>query len=106
VLAAMGVLVALSAGSLALRWYEFPALLVQWNENAYAALVCTLLGLHDLYVFVEVIEVAVLLLWVGLYGLGENLATDVMLTAAYWYWTVGVGVVVYGVVYWFPRLAS
>jgi hypothetical protein len=29
----------------------------------------------------------------------------VMLTAAYWYWTVGVGAVIYGVVYWFPRLA-
>jgi hypothetical protein len=28
----------------------------------------------------------------------------VMLTAAYWYWTVGVGVVIYGVVYWFPRI--
>jgi cytochrome c oxidase subunit 3 len=87
-----------------LRWYEFPALKVQWNENAYAALVWAMLGLHFVYVAIEVIEVAVLLVWTALYGLGENQATDVMLTAAYWYWTVGVGVVIYGVVYWFPRL--
>jgi cytochrome c oxidase subunit 3 len=95
----------LGAVSLVLRWKEFPALHVLWNENAYAALVCTMLGLHLVYVAIEVIEVAVILLWIGLYGLGENQTTDVMLTAAYWYWTVGVGVVIYGVVYWFPRLA-
>jgi heme/copper-type cytochrome/quinol oxidase subunit 3 len=105
VLAGLAILTALGCLSLLLRWYEFPALKVQWNENAYAALVWSLLGLHFLYVGIEVVEVAVLLLWTWLYGLGENMATDVMLTAAYWYWAAGVGAVVYGVVYWFPRLA-
>jgi cytochrome c oxidase subunit 3 len=105
VLIGLALLFVLGAGSLALRWYEFPALKVRWNENAYAALVWSLLGLHFFYVVVEVVEVAVLLLWSWRYGLGENQATDVMLTAAYWHWTVGVGLVIYGVVYWFPRLA-
>ena len=91
--------------SLVLRWKEFPGLYVQWNENAYAAIVWTMLGLHFLYVAIEVVEVAVMLLWIGLYKLGQNQTTDVILTAAYWYWTVGVGVVIYAVVYWFPRLA-
>ena len=104
VLFGLGVLFALACASLALRWLEFPALQVRWNENAYAALVWTLLGLHFVYVTIEVVEFGVLLVWTWLFGLGENQATDVMLTAAYWYWTVGVGVVVYGVVYWFPRL--
>ena len=105
VLFAMGVLVALGVVSLVLRWHEFPALIVQWNENAYASLVWTMLGLHFVYIAIEVIEVAVLFGWTAIYGLGENQATDVILTAAYWYWTVGVGVVIYGVVYWFPRVA-
>jgi cytochrome c oxidase subunit 3 len=100
----LSILLALIAVSLALRWYEFPALLVQWNENAYAAIVWTALGLHFFYIFVELVEVAVLMMWIALYGLGENQATDVILTAEYWYWTVGVGIVIHGVVYWFPRL--
>src|SRR4051812_8349131 len=97
-------LTALGALALFLRWKEFPALYVLWNENAYASLVWTMLGLHFVYVLIEVIEVAVMLLWIALYGLGENQTTDVMLTAIYWHWTVGVGVAIYGVVYWFPRL--
>ncbi len=101
----LAALFVLGCVALFLRWKEFPALHVLWNENAYAALVWTMLGLHFIYVAIEVIEVAVMLLWIVLYGLGENQTTDVMLTAAYWYWTVGVGVVIYGVVYWFPRLA-
>lgn len=96
-------LLVLGTGVLVLRWKEFPALKVLWNENAYASLVWTMLGLHFVYVAIEVIEVAVMLLWIALYGLGENQTTDVILTAAYWCWTVGVAVVLYGVVYWFPR---
>jgi heme/copper-type cytochrome/quinol oxidase subunit 3 len=104
VLWGMVALFALGAVALALRWKEFPALHVLWNENAYAALVWAMLGLHFVYVAIEVAEVAVMLVWTGLYGLGQNQATDVILTAAYWYWAVGVGLVLYGVVYWFPRL--
>jgi heme/copper-type cytochrome/quinol oxidase subunit 3 len=104
VLGGLALLLVLGCVSLVLRWYEFPGLIVKWNENAYAAIVWSMLGLHLLYVAIEVIEIAVMLLWIGIYGLGENQATDVILTAAYWYWTVGVGVVIYLVVYWFPRL--
>jgi cytochrome c oxidase subunit 3 len=100
----LAALTALSVLACVLRWYEFPALQVRWNENAYASLVWTLLGVHFLYVFIEAIEFAVLLLWTALYGFGENAAGDVILSAEYWYWTVAVGLVIYGVVYWFPRV--
>jgi cytochrome c oxidase subunit III len=104
VLAGLGALVVLGCVSLVLRWYEFPALHVRWNDNAYAALVWSLLGLHLLYILIEVIEFAVMLFWIAVFELGENQATDVILTGEYWYWTVGVGVVIYAVVYWFPRI--
>jgi cytochrome c oxidase subunit 3 len=100
----MGLMLALITVSLVLRWYEFAALFVQWNENAYAAIVWTALGLHFIYIAVELLEVVVLTVWIALYGLGENQATDVILTAEYWYWTVGIGLLIHGVVYWFPRL--
>ena len=67
-------------------------------------MVWTLLGLHFLYIFIEVIEYAVMALWMSIFGLGENQSGDVILTCAYWYWTVAVGVVIYFVVYWFPRV--
>jgi heme/copper-type cytochrome/quinol oxidase subunit 3 len=104
VLGGLAILFVLGCASLALRWHEFPGLIVHWKENAYAGIVWTMLALHFLYVAVEALEIAVILLWIGIYGLGENQATDVILTAAYWYWTVGVGAVVYFFVYWFPRL--
>ncbi|HEY1191186.1 MAG TPA: hypothetical protein VGE74_26360, partial [Gemmata sp.] len=55
VLAGLAAFVVLGCGALVLRWHEFPALKVRWNENAYAALVWTMLALHFLYIAIEVI---------------------------------------------------
>jgi cytochrome c oxidase subunit 3 len=90
---------------LVLRWYEFPALKFRWNENAYAGLVWTLLGLHLIYVVIEVVEFVILFGWAAAYGVDENMAGDVVLSGYYWYWTVGAGAVVYFIVYIFPRIA-
>lgn len=87
-----------------LRYYEFSGLLVRWNENAYAGVVWSLLGLHMIYMIIEAVEFVVMVVWVAVFGLGENQATDVLLTADYWYWTVAVGTAIYAVVYWFPRV--
>ena len=101
-LLAMAVLIGLT---LALRVHEFPGLKVKWNENAYGALVWSLLSLHLLYLLIELVEFAILFVWTAVFGFDQNMATDVLLTVDYWYWTVAVGVVIYGVVYWFPRVA-
>ena len=106
VLIGLGALVALGLISCVIRWFEFPELKVAWNDNAYGSIIWALLGLHFLYLAIEVVEVAVLLLWIVVFELGENQATDVGLTAEYWYWTVGVWVVMYVVVYLFPRVVG
>jgi cytochrome c oxidase subunit 3 len=95
----------LAAAAFILRLYEFPGLKVSWNDNAYASLVWSILGLHLSYILVGVIELAALVSWVALYGLDENQSIEITLTATYWYWTVGSWVVLYGLVYWFPRVA-
>jgi cytochrome c oxidase subunit III len=105
VLLGLAGLVAIGVLSTVLRFYEFPGLLVSWDDNAYGSLVWTILGLHLVYIVIEAIEMAVLAAWIALYELGENQAGDVILSAIYWYWTVAVWVVMYGVVYWFPRVA-
>jgi cytochrome c oxidase subunit I+III len=104
VLLGLAGLLAIGIVALVLRWYEFPGLHVKWNENAYASIVWTLLGLHFVYILIEAVEFAVMIVWTWMFELGENQSTDVILTGEYWYWTVGIGVAIYVVVYWFPRI--
>jgi cytochrome c oxidase subunit III len=102
----LGLTVATLAGiaALVLRYFEFPAVKFKWDENAYASIVWALLILHWSYLLLEVAEAGINILWVLLHGLDEKHAVDVSLSTAYWYWTAGIGVVVYVVVYWAPRL--
>jgi cytochrome c oxidase subunit I+III len=104
VIGGLALLILLGLVSCLLRVKEFPALLFDWNDNAYASLVWTALGLHLVYVVIEVVEFLILAAWTAIYGLGENQAGDVILSAEYWYWTVAIGALIYGVVYWFPRV--
>jgi heme/copper-type cytochrome/quinol oxidase subunit 3 len=102
--AGMAVLTLLGVGSLVLRWYEFPALLFRWDEHAYASIVWSLLFMHLLYLILAVAEAGIVVVWLLLHDLDEKHAVDVTLTAGYWYWTAGVGAVVYAVVYLAPRV--
>jgi cytochrome c oxidase subunit III len=103
------VLVGLAVGTIAgtfalvLRYYEFSAVKFKWDANAYASIVWALLVLHWTYLFLEVAEAGVNIIWVVMHGLDEKHAVDVSLSTAYWYWTVAVAVIVYVVVYWAPR---
>jgi cytochrome c oxidase subunit III len=103
------VLVGLTAATLAgvaaliLRYFELPEVKFKWDENAYASIVWTLLILHWTYLFLEVGEAGVNVFWILLHGLDEKHAVDVSLSTAYWYWTAGIGVIIYVVVYWAPR---
>jgi cytochrome c oxidase subunit III len=103
-----GLSLGLVAGTIALilRFYEFGALKFRWDENAYASIVWGLLVLHLLYLLFEVAEVGINIVWILLHGLDEKHAIDVTLSTAYWYWTMAIGTVIYGVVYWSPRILS
>lgn len=94
----------LAAASLVLRGLEFQALKVSWNDNAYASVVWAILVMHLVYLAVALGEVALLTLWVVLYGLDDHHALDVTLVTAYWYWVAGVWLPLYAVVFWAPRL--
>ena len=104
VLVGLGVMTLVAVAACLLRWFEFDGLLVRWDDNPYGSVVWALLCLHLLYLVIEFVEFTILTVWVAKYGFGENQATDVLLTGDYWYWTVGVGGLIYGLVYWFPRL--
>jgi cytochrome c oxidase subunit 3 len=89
--------------AIAVRFQEFAGIQFRWDDNAYASLVWSMLGLHLSYIVLATLEAAILVLWIAVYGLDDKHAVDVTLTAGYWYWMVGVDVLLYTVVYWTPR---
>ncbi|MGE5178318.1 MAG: hypothetical protein ACM3PF_04405 [Bacteroidota bacterium] len=98
------VIAILVAVSLVLRWFGFRSLYFDWNDNAYASVVWSLLVLHFVYLLFSLGELALLAVWIGRMGLKEKLAEDLTLVAGFWYWTVAAWIVIYAVVFWSPRL--
>jgi cytochrome c oxidase subunit III len=98
------VLCGVSIAALVLRVFEFPALHVRWDDNAYGSVAWGLVVLHAIYLVLAAAEVFIVTLWVFLHDLDEKHAMDVTLTATYWYWTVGTWLVLYAIVYWAPRV--
>jgi heme/copper-type cytochrome/quinol oxidase subunit 3 len=98
--------VSLSMGvaAIVLRFFEFGAIHFRWDENAYASLVWVLLGTHLAHLFVMVLEEGNTFVWVALRGLDKKHALDMRVSAIYWYWVVGVWVLLYALIYLSPRL--
>jgi heme/copper-type cytochrome/quinol oxidase subunit 3 len=105
VLGSLLVLTLIGAIGTALHFYEFPALKFRWDDNAYASVVWAAVFLHIVYLVVGAIEVGLLSVWVATHGLDERHALDVTVTAVYWYWMAGAWLLLYAVVWWWPRVA-
>jgi cytochrome c oxidase subunit 3 len=88
----------------ALRCAEFRATKFWWNDNAYASIVWTIIGMHLLYSISGALEFLVMGMWILSHEFDEAHALDVTLAGIYWYWVAGTGVLVYAVVYWGGRL--
>lgn len=90
--------------TIVLRFYEFRSLVWSWDSNAYGSAAWAILGLHLLHLVVGTMEDVFLATWVWRRPLDENHALDITVTAVYWYWIVGVWVLLYAVVYVSPRV--
>ena len=93
----------LALGCVALRFQEFGALHFRWDDNAYASIVWTTVGLHLLHLIVGAVEFVMMLAWILLRGMDKKHARDVRVTAVYWYWIVGTWIVLYAVIFPGPR---
>lgn len=93
----------IALANIGLRFLEFPTLHFRWDDNAYASIVWGITGMHLVYLLTAGVELLVNVVWCFIHEFDEKLAMDVLLTAVFWYWTVGAGVVVYAVVYIAPR---
>ena len=87
------------------RIFEFRALNVWWDENAYGSILWTLLGFHTFHIVTDFIDSSVLLALVFIGPLKESHFVDVADNAMYWYFVVLSWIPIYAVIYIVPRIA-
>jgi cytochrome c oxidase subunit 3 len=101
---ALEIFVVLGLACIALRFREFTALRVRWDDNAYASLVWTTVAMHLLHLIVGLCEFIMMLVWILVKGLDVKHARDVRVTAVYWYWIVGTWIILYSILFIGPRV--
>jgi cytochrome c oxidase subunit 3 len=90
---------------LAIRVFEFPAMNVNWDSNAYGSIVWTLLGLHTTHLITDLVDTFVLAaLMFTPQGDNPRRFGDVQDNAMYWNFVVAAWLPLYGCIYWTPRL--
>jgi cytochrome c oxidase subunit 3 len=96
----------LGTAPLVVRWFEFPALLVRWDSNAYGSAVWFLLGLHTTHLLTDVADTLVLMaLMFTRHGKNGRRFSDVSDNAFYWDFVVLSWLPIYFIIYWLPRFA-
>lgn len=89
---------------LVIRVFEFGALNIDWNTNAYGSSVWMLLGLHTVHLATDTLDSLVLAVLMFTGPLEGKRHADVSENAFYWYFVVLAWLPLYGVVYFTPRL--
>jgi heme/copper-type cytochrome/quinol oxidase subunit 3 len=89
--------------TIAIRFYEFHRLAVNWDQNAYGSVTWVILGLHATHLITDVGDTVVLAaLMFTRHGRGKRYS-DVSDNAFYWYFVVVAWLPLYAIVYWLPR---
>jgi len=101
-----GLLLCLLCGlaAIILRGFEFPAVKFRWDSNAYGSIVWFTLGMHTLHLITLTCETFLLTLWAFMREFDMKHRVDITALAIYWYWVVGVWIVLYGIIYFVPRV--
>jgi cytochrome c oxidase subunit 3 len=90
---------------LIVRIFEFPALNIKWDTNAYGSVVWILLGLHTTHVITDLADTLVLgALMFTRHGHNLKRFGDVQDNAMYWNFVVAAWLPIYGCIYWLARL--
>ena len=92
-----------SLAFLAVRAFEFGALNVRWDADAYGSIVWTLLGLHTVHLVTDTYDSIVLAVLLFIGPLESKRFVDVNENADYWYFVVLSWLPIYAVIYWAPR---
>ncbi|MDB5899485.1 MAG: cytochrome oxidase subunit [Ramlibacter sp.] len=86
-----------------LRGFEFAALNVRWDSNAYGSVVWLLMGLHTTHIVTDLIDTIVLTVLFFTGPLEGKRYVDVSENSFYWYFVVAAWIPIYFVIYWGAR---
>jgi cytochrome c oxidase subunit I+III len=86
------------------RIFEFGALNVRWDTNAYGSIVWTLLGFHTVHILTDFLDSAVLTVLFFTGPIDEHRFVDISENAMYWYFVVLTWIPIYAVIYLAPRV--
>jgi heme/copper-type cytochrome/quinol oxidase subunit 3 len=100
----LSICVAFAVAFTAVRFFEFTALRVRWDTNAYGSITWTLLGLHTTHVITDLLDSIVLAAIMFIGPVDEHRFVDISENAFYWYFVVISWLPIYGVLYLLPRL--
>ncbi len=90
---------------LILRCFEFPALNIRWDSNAYGSAIWFLLGLHTTHLLTDVADTLVLTaLMFTRHAQNPRRFGDASDNAFYWQFVVLSWLPIYALIYWVPRL--
>jgi heme/copper-type cytochrome/quinol oxidase subunit 3 len=105
-LAQVGLVICLLCGiaAMVLRSFEFSAVYFRWDSNAYGSAVWFLLGMHMLHLLVLTSETILLAIWILTREFDMKHRVDIVTVGVYWYWVVGIWLLIYAVVYFTPRV--
>lgn len=98
------VCLAFAAAFVAIRVFEFRALNVSWDTNAYGSAVWMLLGLHTVHLLTDFLDSVVLTVLMFAGPLEGKRFVDVSENALYWYFVVLSWLPIYAIVYLAPRV--
>lgn len=91
---------------LVVRWFEFSAVNVRWDDNAYGSIVWFILGLHSTHLITDLGDTLVLtVLMFTRHGSNGRRFSDVHDNAFYWDFVVLTWLPLYALLYWVPRVA-
>jgi cytochrome c oxidase subunit I+III len=102
----IGLIIGIVCGvaAIVLRSFEFAAVYFRWDSNAYGSVVWFLLGMHMMHLMIVTAEAVLLTVWIFTREYDMKHRVDIVTVAIYWYWVVGIWLLIYGVVYFTPRL--
>jgi cytochrome c oxidase subunit 1/cytochrome c oxidase subunit I+III len=105
-IAQIGLTVCVICGGAAmvLRGFEFSAMQFRWDSNAYGSVVWFMLGMHALHLLVLTSETALLMIWTLTREFDMKHRVDIVTVGVYWYWVVGIWLVLFAILYFTPRL--
>ncbi len=90
---------------LAVRVFEFRALNIWWDANAYGSILWLLLGLHSTHLITDLADTIVLaVMMFTRHGANRRRFGDVHDNVLYWNFVVLTWIPIYLCIYWIPRL--